>query len=46
MANLSITLFFLALIFYLQEATSEKPHFLRAAVFMAGVIEAVLSLST
>ena len=44
MVNLSITLFFVAILFYLQEVISEKPRYLRASIFLAGVIVATLSL--
>ena len=43
MANVSITLFILAILFYIEEVISEKPRFLRASVFLAGVIVATLS---
>jgi len=45
MANISISLFLVAILFYLQEVISEKPHFLRASIFLAGVIVATLSWS-
>lgn len=44
MANLSISLFLLAILFYVQEVIKEKPSFVRASIFLAGVIVATLSL--
>ncbi len=45
MLNLTITLFFVALLFYLQEAVSENPSVLRGAVFLFGAIEACVSMA-
>ena len=45
MLNVTITLFVVALLFYLQEAISEKPNVLRGAVFLFGAIEACVSMA-
>jgi lysylphosphatidylglycerol synthetase-like protein (DUF2156 family) len=45
MANISIGLFLLAILFYVQEMLSERPSFLRASVFLTGVVVATLSFS-